>query len=144
MFAMHENCIWQVVDETFITCRGTGQWSPKNFDQWCTDLQAAPVLHYITAVVGVFEVTSAQRRRGAKIIKDKKMSIIVITDENKHRGFVTALSWLGVQGDSFPWSQFSQAIDKLRLPAQKSARVSDAIRDMCARLRGAHKVVASK
>jgi hypothetical protein len=104
---------WINLGDLLISFSTAGPVPTDVWDEFLKHVNEAPVSKFLGASVGLFEVSSIQRKQLSNIMMKRKIPIAAVTDEKLVRGIVTAASWLGVNVKAFAWVDLRQAIRHL-------------------------------
>ena len=110
-----------------------GDVPPDRFAQ-CLDEAEARAGEYDCSIgcsTGPVTVNSVLRKRVADILQGKRSS--VVADHRLTRGIVTALGWLGVNVQSFPWTDIGGAVaylDVSEVPDEEIIAAVEQLRDL--------------
>lgn len=125
---------WETVDDVIIGYGTPGRVPDAIWNQWVEALKAPRVTRVINLSSGYTEVSSVQRAAASAVLKERNLTVAVVTDETLMRGMVTAVSWfVGNNIKAFSWRQIGDAIAFL---GAKS--IEDRIQAKVALLRAKH------
>ena len=107
MNAYHNTNVFGHIICTFTTA---GLITDPDWDAFMRDLEKEPVTKYLGVSTGTVEVSSLKRKQGSEILKRRKISSAIVTEDRLVRGMVTAVSWLGVDMKAFSFADLPAAI----------------------------------
>lgn len=116
------NFEWVILGDLAISCTSRGDMPNERWSEYLDDLRAKRVTRVLGAAVGSLSLTSAQRKQASEIMEELHITSAGVTDESIVRGFVTALSWVGVNIKAFSWAELRQAISYLKVPSALAER----------------------
>ena len=129
---------WTLVGDVLVSFSLPGVIPDKVWDDFVKDLGRQRIVGCLVLCIGAVDVNSIQRKTAGDAVLQRKLPVVVVTDDRVVRGLVTAVGWLGVQIDSFSWSQLDGAVNKLRVsPATSSRCVEEALRFKAANMAAA-------
>jgi hypothetical protein len=104
---------WVNSGDLLITFSTAGAVPADVWNEFIKHVSDAPIKKFLGASIGLFEVSSIQRKQLSSILMQRKIPIAAVTDEKLVRGIATAASWLGVNIKAFAWIELRQAIRHL-------------------------------
>lgn len=113
------NYNWAILGDLLIAFARSGTVAPERFDQYLDAIRKREPKSILSISEGTAHVTSVQRKAAAELVKDKNIRIAVVLDSAVTRGFITALSWLGVGIKSFGPGAEKEALDYLEVSEDK-------------------------
>lgn len=123
-YAIHEH---RVVGEVLISFATDGRMSDESMNAMLNDMRTKPIKKFLGTDIGGVEVTSVQRAAGAELVREKGISVVVVTDERIMRGVVTALSWLGANIKSYSWTTLEDAVRHLGVNSSQEREIVDTV-----------------
>jgi len=120
-----------VFQDVLISVSLPGPLIDEEWQRFLRDLRTEPISKYLVASLGRTESSSVQRKQASDILKSRGIRTAVMTDDTLVRGAVTAIGWLGVNVDAFPWSKLREALKYLGL----TGAAADLAMDQLAKLR---------
>lgn len=124
------NVEWVILDDVAVCVTSKGDVPNERWLEYLEELRSHRVTKILTATVGAISLTSIQRKQAAEISDALQITNAVVTDEQIVRGFMTALSWVGVKIKGFPWADLDEAIRYLQLPPEVADRVGQTAKDL--------------
>jgi len=124
------NVEWVIMDDVAVCLASRGDVPNDRWLEYMQELRTQRVTKILTGTVGPINMTSLQRKQGAEISDELQITNAVVTDEQIVRGFMTALSWVGVKIKGFSWADLDEAIRYLQLPPDMVDRVSQTVMDL--------------
>lgn len=101
--------------------------SDESMNAMLNDMRTKPIKKFLGTDIGGVEVTSVQRAAGAELVREKGISVVVVTDERIMRGVVTALSWLGANIKSYSWTTLEDAVRHLGVNSSQEREIVDTV-----------------
>jgi hypothetical protein len=129
---------WVILGDLAVMCASRGDVPNDRWLEYMEALRTNRVSKILASTVGPVNLTSIQRKQASEIADQLQITSAVVTDEQIVRGFMTALSWVGVKIKGFSWDDLDQAIQYLQVPLAMVGRVEQTAKEMRFRLqRGA-------
>ena len=121
---------WVKTGDLMIAVNTAGNISDELWARFMEDFGADGHRAYLGGSLGILEVSSAQRKSAAKAMRERGFAVSILTDDVLVRGIVTAVSWLGANAKSYPWSQLDLALGRLDVGVAKTevVRILDELR----------------
>ena len=121
---------WVKIGNLMIAVNTAGNISDERWARFIEDFGAEGHGGYLGGSLGILEVSSAQRKSAAKAMRERGFPVSILTDDVLVRGVVTAVSWLGANAKSYPWSQLDLALQRLDVDVgkQEVVRILDELR----------------
>jgi hypothetical protein len=119
---------WTLVGNVMVSLStGNGVIEQEIWDDYIRSLKSMSFDKYLTALIGQPENSSIRRQQAVEIMKKKKVSVAMVTDDKIVRGLATAASWLGADVKAFSWVQMREATRHLSLSASIEERVIETV-----------------
>lgn len=118
---------WVIIDDLMISVTLPGPSDDSVWRAFARDLSTKGVTKYLGTAVGTVEVNSVQRRIVADALKLRRTPCAAVTDDKVVRGFITAVSWMGVDIRAFSWSDLRAAAEFLRVPPENVDKMIEAV-----------------
>lgn len=121
---------WVKTGNLMIAVNTAGNISEDLWARFIADFGGGDHRGYLGASLGILEVSSSQRKSAAKAMREGNFPVSILTDDVLVRGVVTAVSWLGANAKSYPWSQLDLALQFLDVDVGKPevVRIVDELR----------------
>ena len=94
---------WLRVNDVLVTYIEAGPVADELWDAWLAALEDPRVKVAMYCAWGPTEPTTAQWRRFTKLIKSRKMSIAVVTEDRHNAALAKKAAWVGAEIESFKW-----------------------------------------
>ncbi|NVB39160.1 hypothetical protein G6O69_15060 [Pseudenhygromyxa sp. WMMC2535] len=104
------------------------------WDPFTDALDHEPINKYLGVSLGTLRVSGAQRRRGAEILKRRKIAAFVVTDDRLIRGIATAVGWLGANTKAYPLQDLPTVIESLHAEPRVHLQAMAAFEELSAQL----------
>lgn len=125
---------WVILDDLAVMCASRGDVPNERWLEYMEALRTCRVTRILASTVGPVNLTSLQRKQASEIADQLQITSAVVTDEQIVRGFMTALSWVGVKIKGFSWEDLDQAIQYLQVPSALVDRVVQTAKEQRLRL----------
>jgi hypothetical protein len=130
------NFEWVILGDLAVSCTSRGDMPNERWNEYLKELRAYRVSKVLGTAVGSLSLTSAQRKQASEVMEELNITSAGVTDESIVRGFVTALSWVGVNIKAFSWAELRQAIAYLQVPPSVAERAFQAAHELRVRVHG--------
>ncbi|NVB39156.1 hypothetical protein G6O69_15040 [Pseudenhygromyxa sp. WMMC2535] len=131
---MSENFTWKRVDDILVTVATDGILPKEAWDQFIDALEREPVTKYLAISLGTINLSGAQRRQGAEILKRREITSFIITDDRLVRGIAIAVSWLGANAKAFPLKELPSVVESLHAESQVHQQTMATLEELTERL----------
>jgi hypothetical protein len=90
-----------------------GRPSDELVDRWHMGLRDIAVEVCLMASLGAIEPSAAHRRATTKILLERRIRVVIVSDDRANRALAKILGWLGVSVRSLGWSQVDDLADEI-------------------------------
>jgi hypothetical protein len=111
---MAEPIRWRTVAGVLISYfEPGGKPSDELVERWHTGLRGGGVEVCLMASRGPIEPSAHQRRATTKLLIERGIRVIIVSDDRSNRAFAKLLTWMGVSARSHTWSQLGELADEI-------------------------------
>ena len=113
---------WLTIDKCLVTyMEAEVEFGEDVWDQWLEALGRPSMSSLMLCSWGPTKPTHAQWRRATRLMREHKLSVVVVTDARHNLALAKAASWLGTDIQSHRWSEIDAGIEKAGLAHQRIA-----------------------
>ncbi len=104
---------WAVVEDILVIRALPGNISEEAWDAMLAVLSEPHIRIVYALSFGAQGVSAAQRKATAEVMAQRDTPAIVVVESRVTRGILTAISWLGANIQSFPWTRSEDALARV-------------------------------
>lgn len=90
-----------------------GRPSDELIDRWHAGLRGREIELCLMASTGAIEPSTSHRRATTKILIERKIPVVIVSDDRINRALAKLLGWMGVSARTLTWSQLGEMADEL-------------------------------
>jgi hypothetical protein len=98
------------------------EFSDQQWDDWLDAIQRTSITCLIICSWGPTQPTHQQWRRATRLMRDRQLPVVVVTDARHNFALAKAASWLGTNIQAFRWENVGDALAFLGMtPGERMA-----------------------